>query len=202
MEKSFEPFVMMPPSSRNPLSGGAVEDPVDRRLPFCSSRRRSLRGGFSLVEIVMAIGIVAFAFVTILGLIPTGLNTFRSAMDTSVSERIFRQVINEAQQTDFDTLVGTPPVTPRYFDNQGNEVAAATTAIYQVHTRITPSTVLPAAPAPSTANIYVATVTVQVAKNPGKIVLPQYPSGVLSGLWKMDGAVAVSMQSTAVARNQ
>src|SRR2546430_586204 len=78
------------------------------------------KAAFSLVEVVTSIGIAAFAFISVLGLIPTGLNTFRQAVDTSVGSQIMQRVINEAQQTDFDRLVT---------DKDGTTITAGTTGL-------------------------------------------------------------------------
>src|SRR5436190_20884425 len=76
--------------------------------------------GFSLVEVVLAIGVVSFAFVTLFGLLPSGLTMFRKAMDISVGAQIFQKIVDDARQTDFSTLVdstntstSTTPVTFR-----------------------------------------------------------------------------------------
>lgn len=146
---------------------------------------------FSLVEVVMSIGIVALAFVPLLGLIPSGLHSFRESMDTAIGSQIAQKVINEAIQTDFDTLVDNAnlkrdkngDVTPanftfrgpsigapafRYFDDQGNELAAsdAVKAVYHVLTRINPQVPLPGA-GPSVPDLRnLAQVTVQVVTDP------------------------------------
>ncbi|MEI8107461.1 MAG: Verru_Chthon cassette protein B [Verrucomicrobiota bacterium] len=94
------------------------------------SWRLSGRGtrGFSLVEIVLAIGVVAFAFLAIFSLLPVGLGIFREAMDTSVSAQIVQRVVSDATETDFDQLIGNPvkgnyyAMPVRYFDDQGTEV--------------------------------------------------------------------------------
>ena len=122
---------------------------------------------FTLVEVVLAIGIVAVAFVALLGLLPTGLGLFRDAMNATVSSQIAQRVLTDAQQTDFDTLIDhIPREDPtgefndltfqaptrnqpalRYFDDQGTEVIPANPntltpaekrrIIYYVNTRIT-----------------------------------------------------------------
>jgi type II secretory pathway pseudopilin PulG len=82
----------------------------------------SNRSAFSLVEVVLAVGVIAFAFVAILGLIPAGLTQFRKAIDTSVGAQIAQRCIQDAEQTDFNTLVdyahtqgqGSPGI-PTYF---------------------------------------------------------------------------------------
>ena len=145
----------------------------------------------------MAIGIVSFAFLTTLGLIPTGLKTFRSAIDTSVGGQIFQRVINEAQQTDFDTLVGSVPAV-RYFDDQGNELDSglASKAIYHVNTRILPSTALTTT-GTAASNASIATITVQIAKNPGNTALTK-----VSNLWTANSGVSLLTRWTLVARNK
>lgn len=123
----------------------------------------------------MAIGIVSFAFVGVLGLIPTGLNASRQAMDVSVGSQIAQRVINEAQQTDFSVLTSATGTNPRYFDEQGNEVTAADPhVIYWVNTQIKPATSIPCT---SGTNGSLATVTIQVANNPGKRTINPGNSG-------------------------
>lgn len=98
---------------------------------------------FSLVEVALSIGIIAFAFVALLSLLPAGLTTFRRALDTSICTQISQRIVSEAQLSDFDVLTdrtklpasgngqeysfrmrrpGTDDVLIRYFDEQGNEI--------------------------------------------------------------------------------
>jgi uncharacterized protein (TIGR02598 family) len=113
---------------------------------------------------VLAIGIVAVAFVALLGLLPTGLGLFRDAMNSTVSSQIAQRVLTDAQQTDFDILIDgiardentwddftfRAPTRARpalrYFDDQGTEVIPVNPAslsatekrriLYHVNTRI------------------------------------------------------------------
>jgi len=101
-------------------------------LPFSSARRSTTVSGFSLIEVALAIGVVAFAFVALLGMLPFGLSNLRKAMDVSIAAQIEQRVVSDVQETDFDTLlaskVETSPdgqfylLATRYFDDQGNEV--------------------------------------------------------------------------------
>ncbi len=139
---------------------------------------------FSLVEVTLALGIMAFSFTSIIGLLPLGLTVFRQAIDVSVSSQIVQRVANDAQQTDFSLLIGDVSGTPlvgtdgtkatRYFDEQGSEIVPATPGanltseqkkrvIYWVNTRIRPATTLVGN---ANANARLATVTVQIANNP------------------------------------
>ncbi|MDR3402986.1 MAG: Verru_Chthon cassette protein B [Chthoniobacter sp.] len=111
---------------------------------FIARRRQS---GFSLVEVVLAVGVIAFAFVAIMGLLPAGLQQFRQAIDNSVCTQIAQRIIQDAQLTDYATLVDAThlpantagyymqansycatdvsksnPIHVRYFDESGNEI--------------------------------------------------------------------------------
>lgn len=72
---------------------------------------------FSLVETLLAIGIVSFAMVSVMGLIPLGLTTFRSAMNVSVESTIVQRLAGEVQRTDFANQISSK--TFYYFDEQG-----------------------------------------------------------------------------------
>lgn len=152
------------------------------------------QAGFSLVEVTMAIGIVAFAFTSILGLVPIALNTFHNSVDMAVGSQIVQRVTNDSQQTDYDQLIATP-ASVRYFDDQGDEVAAAqkAKAIYHVNVCVVSSTVLPGA---SGINQNLARITVQVANNPGG-----RPLGSGSdNLWITSSGIPISSYSMFVAR--
>jgi uncharacterized protein (TIGR02598 family) len=128
MEKFFELFVRVSPSSRNPLSGGAVEDPVDRPLPFGGSSRRSWRGGFSLVEVTIAMGLVSFAVLAILGVFPVGLSSLRQSMNQTVEAQILRSISGQSVVANFTTLA----TNGIYFDNDG-QLCDAGKAFYTVN---------------------------------------------------------------------
>lgn len=96
--------------------------------------RPSLGGdGFSLVEVALALGIFVFCFVALIGLLPVGLDIFRTAMDASASAQIFERIAADAELADFDTLLAAAEATGsgdylllplRYFDDQGEELSA------------------------------------------------------------------------------
>ncbi len=85
-----------------------------------SRRRRS--AAFTLVESVIAIGIVSFAMLSILGLIPVGLGTFRQAMSLTVEASIVQAVSGQLMRADYTNLASSSS-TNMYFDQEGNRVA-------------------------------------------------------------------------------
>lgn len=200
----------------------APSENSDPDRPNASRRRRRRPAAFSLVEVALALGIVAFALVPVFGLLPIGLASFRKGMDLSVGAQITQRIVDEAQQSDFETLLAghpnafTEPV--RYFSAQGEELTEQGkmlgspaeekfAIIYRVNTQITPSTALPGpaaaggGTAPATSGVpnpNIATVTVQVANNPGNRSMSADPD---SGLWTASRALPLTTSSTYVARN-
>ena len=101
--------------------------------PIHSKVHASRMSGFSLVEISLALAIVAIALIALVGMLPSGLSNFRAAMDAQTAGEIFQRVVADAQETDFDTLLASKVETGgtgtqfyrlalRYFDDQGTEV--------------------------------------------------------------------------------
>ena len=76
--------------------------------------------GFSLVEVVLALSILVFCLVSLLGLIPMGLQSFRSAMTLTVESQIAQGLSGDLQLTDFKNLK-TLLQNGReyYYDDQG-----------------------------------------------------------------------------------
>lgn len=72
--------------------------------------------GLTLVEVTIALGLVAFALVAILGVLPTGLNQLRDAMDRTVEAQIVNFVGNQALVTPFDEIRTGRTL---YFDEEG-----------------------------------------------------------------------------------
>jgi prepilin-type N-terminal cleavage/methylation domain-containing protein len=122
------------------------------RSPFSSRQVNS--SGFSLIEVAIAVGILAVALVALLGLMPGGMSNFRKAMDTSITAQIAQRVMNDLEQAEFNQVIDSanlppdptgksyckanfsfrwPKVTPggndptlRFFDDQGAELVPPT----------------------------------------------------------------------------
>jgi prepilin-type N-terminal cleavage/methylation domain-containing protein len=138
-------------------------------------KKRSIphAAGFTLVEIALSIAILSIAILPLFALVPEGLTNFRGAMDIGITTQIAQRVINDARQTDFDTLIdraNQPKNTPltgvtfrapslrspslRYFDDYAREIIPVAPdaltpeerrrVIYQVNTRIQPQAGVPA----------------------------------------------------------
>ncbi len=83
--------------------------------------------GFSLVEVTIAMAIAAVAIVTLLGLIPQGMDTMREAGDQAIMGRIQQQILNELQLTPFEDKQGNDLLSKYnglevFYDSQGEEL--------------------------------------------------------------------------------
>lgn len=116
---------------------------------------------FSLIEVTMAIGIVAFAFVSIMGMLPVALNAFNRSVDSTIETQIAQRLYANAQQVKFSEI-GTM-AGGSVFDGEGNLVGAGTTmpaggpGVYHAVVK------------PPTKNFIdsesVRTITIEIAKN-------------------------------------
>lgn len=76
--------------------------------------------GFSLVEVLMAIGIVAISVLTVVGLLPHGLEVSRKTGDLAYKTRIFQQIVSEYQAMPWSVITGTGAgKVRREYDYQG-----------------------------------------------------------------------------------
>jgi uncharacterized protein (TIGR02598 family) len=90
--------------------------------PRLSKKRHCLLlsgGAFSLVEIVMVIGIISFALVPVFALLPLGLGMAKDAMQKSAYGHIILKISNELSVLPFEN-VGEPQEF--YFDRAGGLV--------------------------------------------------------------------------------
>lgn len=89
-------------------------------------RVRNPNCGFSLVEVTIAMAIAAVALVSIIGLLPRGMQTMQEAGDRAIEARIHQQILGELQMAPFGDT-GTSPLSSYdgleiYYDAQGEEI--------------------------------------------------------------------------------
>lgn len=85
------------------------------------------KGGFSLVEITVAIGVIAFALVGLMGLLSASLNTGKASEDDTRYAAMSQQVLDMLRSSAFEeipfvksvTALETAKLPPVYFDNDG-----------------------------------------------------------------------------------
>lgn len=92
--------------------------------------------GFTLVEVLLSIGIVSFVFLPMSALLMMGMNTSRQAVDLTIESQIVQQVSSRALQTDFSELPTLPTTSfPQYYDVQGKQTDQKS-MIYKVNIQI------------------------------------------------------------------
>jgi uncharacterized protein (TIGR02598 family) len=101
---------------------------------------------FSLVEVTLALGIVAFGLVSIVGLVPVGLNAAKSAVDSTktcliaqdVSTRVVSSITTDTQFGSIQSS-GTS-LGPWFYDVNGTYLGTVSsgTALYSAQAMIAP----------------------------------------------------------------
>jgi len=96
------------------------------------SRKGDVRGGFSLVEATLSLGLMSCGFLILAPLLVMGLTTARLARDDRATAQIAQTLIEEAKQ-------GTLAAGTAYLDLQGNPATSAL-AVYTAQTTFLPVT--------------------------------------------------------------
>ena len=80
---------------------------------------------FSLVEVTMAIGIVSFALLSLIALLPSGLQSVRDSANEAALSSIVRTVRGELNQASFSDVTTTLPAQTWYFNESGHRLEAS-----------------------------------------------------------------------------
>jgi uncharacterized protein (TIGR02598 family) len=94
-----------------------------------------LAGAFSLVEVTLALGLVGFAVLAVIGLLPGGLSTLRQSMEQTVEAQIVQSIAAQSVITPFKQM----STNDQYFDDEGLPSTAAE-ARYTAKVTFPPST--------------------------------------------------------------
>ncbi len=85
-----------------------------------SGRAGRTRGGFSLVEVTLAVAVASLAIITLLGLLPQGLEMSRKTSLASTNSSIVEQIIRNLENTSWDKLPRPgDAATKMFFNDQG-----------------------------------------------------------------------------------
>ena len=72
--------------------------------------KKRVSRAFSLVEVTIAMAIAALGIVSILGLLPQGMDTMVAAGDEAIQARIHQQLLNEIQMTPYKVVSTSSPI--------------------------------------------------------------------------------------------
>jgi type II secretory pathway pseudopilin PulG len=116
-------------------------------IPTKNTLRGSLTG-FSLVEVVLALGVAAFVLIALVGLVPTGLRTARESMEESRALNLLGEVVTDrnASPTGLASLTYQLPGLTNtqaaigFFgvDDRNRKTGSLSEARFRIDYRITP----------------------------------------------------------------
>jgi uncharacterized protein (TIGR02598 family) len=114
-------------------------NPISSMRKHCKILKRAdfLSRGFSLVEVVIAIGIVSGSLLTMLSLLSVGQSSLQDGSRQIVQSEIYNTLGSELAETDFSDLNGYCSSSssnggrfPAYFDVEGVETSSSNVAVY------------------------------------------------------------------------
>ena len=87
--------------------------------------------GFTLVEVVLALGLCSFAILSLVSLMPVSLNSARHALEISRVSKAFQKVASELTQSQFANVAAMTTTTYQ-FDYDGNKPTNSSDNYYTV----------------------------------------------------------------------
>ncbi len=123
-----------------------------------------VRAAFTLIEVVVALGVAALAVVTLLGLLPAGLGGIQRATADSAEARVLQAIMADYQTRDWDSVRRQQDAHSSellYFDVNCFQVAAAD-AFFIVQVSVLPAPPLPGA---TTSNSRLRQLRVRTSRN-------------------------------------
>lgn len=117
-------------------------------------------GAFTLIETVLAIGIVSFAFVALMGLLPCGLQVFRKAMDTTLEGQMVQHLTGQLNQTPYNDLAQLQG-QDFWFDEAGGPVAESSEGIYSASLSLNAQPALPGSASYANGGLTGVTITLK-----------------------------------------
>lgn len=111
--------------------GQGYSDPGAPKGPLLGECR-----AFSLIEVVIAIGIFAFAIVPIIGLLGSGMGTLKDSMSDTVRSDIARRIVGEYQRMPYSNLAYGTSVT-NFYDMEGVQTTNSSSRIFEAIVTLT-----------------------------------------------------------------
>ncbi len=124
---------------------------------------RRAQAGFSLIEVTIALGVVAFALLTVLGLLPIGLSILSGAATQTGAANIAKEMSSEVQQIPLSEIT-TLPQKVYYYDRSGTQVTTSQGAYFSANFAINDPS-LPGVPADYASIAKTVVVTLRYPQN-------------------------------------
>jgi uncharacterized protein (TIGR02598 family) len=110
-----------------------------RNLQPCSA--------FSLVEVVLALGVVSFALLALVGTLPAGVKALQDSMSESARANTTQQIRAELEQVSFGTnaagvnYIDTLSQQTNYYSSEGLPLSNSSGAYYMAAFQVQPATI-------------------------------------------------------------
>ncbi len=92
------------------------------------------RQAFSLVEVVIAMGVTSFAVLALIGTLPTGIKSVQDSSNETARANILQEIRAELQEVSFGTNssnnITSLPSQTNYYNNDGDILPNSTGAYY------------------------------------------------------------------------
>jgi uncharacterized protein (TIGR02598 family) len=138
-----------------------------------ADRLSRYRAGFSLVEVVLAVGIAASTVMMLVSMLPTGMDQMRNSANQMATARILRWVAQDLQMRNFDEWASKSQTVEYKFDAGGDPVPGRDgndlESIYTVRVLPDAATAASGVELPGDAsNQYLRQVSVSISDRPGR----------------------------------
>ncbi len=114
-----------PDGSELPVVDGSATRTHWGFMGWNQARRRA----FSLVEVALALGIVSFGLVALMGVVPVAMDRYRDATDFSVTADVMRSLVGELEWAYGEDE--PPNLSSRYFTEEGIETRNIDEGLYE-----------------------------------------------------------------------
>jgi len=107
---------------------------------FFSKIKSMNRRAFSLVEVVIALGVTSFAVLALIGTLPTGIKSVQDSSSESAKANITQEIRAELQELNFGSSSGNISglsTKVNYYDNNGDILPNSTGAYYMASFALT-----------------------------------------------------------------
>lgn len=121
--------------------------------------------GFSLMEVTIAVSIIAFTCIPLIAMLPAGMKTMRDGQREAVGAEIVRLLTNELSMSNWSDTndLETWEDDLRYFDSKGIPLESGDLATFTAKVEVGDETTLPGA---SNNNPFLKRVTIKVTYKP------------------------------------
>jgi uncharacterized protein (TIGR02598 family) len=133
---------------------------------FRSSKKKAASRirAFTLVEVVLALGVASFGLISMIGLLGVGLKTFHDAISTTTEAEITQQLANQLQLASYSGMTNSGP-TNYYFTQEGI-ATNANNAVYSATVSAPARLTVPGADTSYPTNILTFTISIWSKSSP------------------------------------